>query len=63
MFLQLADDPNPHLKNMALDALDQSISAVLGSDRFHDYKQSKSLDKSDEVRPSKIFTAGNLIFY
>ncbi|KAK7391922.1 hypothetical protein VNO78_20346 [Psophocarpus tetragonolobus] len=49
-FLELADNSNPHLKNMALDALDQSISAVLGSDRFQDYKQSKSLEPSQEVR-------------
>ncbi|XP_014513361.1 protein MON2 homolog isoform X1 [Vigna radiata var. radiata] len=48
-FLELADNSNPHLKNMALDALDQSISAVLGSDRFQDYKQSKSLETSQEI--------------
>ncbi|KAG4997547.1 hypothetical protein JHK85_028986 [Glycine max] len=46
---QLADNSNPHLKNMALDALDQSISAVLGSDRFQDYKLSKSLEPSQEM--------------
>jgi hypothetical protein len=55
VILQLADNPNPHLKNMALDALDQSISAVLGSDRFQNYKQFKSLQTSQEVRPSTIF--------
>lgn len=55
MILQLADNPNPHLKNMALDALDQSISAVLGSDQFQNYKQFKSLKTSQEVRPSTIF--------
>ncbi|TKY52157.1 MON protein [Spatholobus suberectus] len=48
-FLELADNSNPHLKNMALDALDQSISAVLGSDQFQDYKQSKSLQSSQEM--------------
>jgi len=57
MLFQLADNSNPHLKNMALDALDQSISAVLGSERFQDYKQSKSLETSQEVRPSTIFIA------
>lgn len=36
-FLELADNPNQHLRNMALDALDQSICAVLGSDQFQDY--------------------------
>ncbi|KAI4350035.1 hypothetical protein L6164_010563 [Bauhinia variegata] len=44
--LELADNPNPHLRNKALDALDQSISAVLGSDRFQDYKPFNSLEKS-----------------
>ncbi|XP_058754253.1 uncharacterized protein LOC131627411 isoform X2 [Vicia villosa] len=47
-FLELADNPNPHLKNMALDALDQSISAVLGSDQFQNYKQFKPLQTSQE---------------
>ncbi|XP_004495778.1 uncharacterized protein [Cicer arietinum] len=51
-FLELADNPNPHLKNMALDALDQSISAVLGSEQFEDYKQSKSLETSQEMEAS-----------
>lgn len=32
--LQLAESSNPHLRNLALDGLDQSICAVLGSDRF-----------------------------
>ncbi|XP_020208634.1 protein MON2 homolog isoform X2 [Cajanus cajan] len=54
-FLELADNSNPHLKNMALDALDQSISAVLGSDQFQDYKQSKSLEPSQmEVNIDKL---------
>ncbi|KAK7277858.1 hypothetical protein RJT34_22877 [Clitoria ternatea] len=48
-FVELADNPNPHLKNLALDALDRSISAVLGSDRFQDYKQSKALETSQEM--------------
>lgn len=51
-FLELADNPNPHLKNMALDALDQSISAVLGSDQFQNYKQFKSLKTSQEMEAS-----------
>ncbi|KAL5566940.1 hypothetical protein UlMin_030104 [Ulmus minor] len=33
-FLELADKPNQHLRNMALEALDRSICAVLGSDHF-----------------------------
>ncbi|XP_019439975.1 PREDICTED: protein MON2 homolog [Lupinus angustifolius] len=48
-FLELADNSNPHLRNMALDALDQSISAVLGSDQFQDYKESKYIETSQEV--------------
>ncbi|KAK7269248.1 hypothetical protein RIF29_21968 [Crotalaria pallida] len=48
-FLELADNSNPHLRNMALDALDQSISAVLGSDQFQDYKQSMYLETSQEM--------------
>jgi len=58
LLLQLADNSNTHLKNMALDALDQCISAVLGSDRFQDYKLSKSLESSQEVRLSTIFMPG-----
>ncbi|CAI9102822.1 OLC1v1001167C1 [Oldenlandia corymbosa var. corymbosa] len=33
-FLELADSSSQHLRNMALDALDKSICAVLGSDLF-----------------------------
>ncbi|OVA15488.1 protein of unknown function DUF1981 [Macleaya cordata] len=32
--LELADNSSQHLRNMALEALDQSICAVLGSDQF-----------------------------
>ncbi|KAF7805180.1 protein MON2-like protein isoform X1 [Senna tora] len=54
-FLELADHSNPHLRNMALDALDQSISAVLDSDQFQDNKQFKS-QKSQEIEanPSEL---------
>lgn len=34
MYLQLTSSTNQHLRNLALHALDQSISAVLGSDEF-----------------------------
>ncbi|CAK7340899.1 unnamed protein product [Dovyalis caffra] len=40
-FLELADNSNQHLRNMALDALDQSICAVLGSEQFQDYMPSR----------------------
>lgn len=33
-FLELTNSTNQHLRNLALHALDQSISAVLGSDKF-----------------------------
>ncbi|PON87081.1 Mon2, dimerization and cyclophilin-binding domain containing protein [Trema orientale] len=41
-FLELADKPNQHLRNMALDALDQSICAVLGSDHFQNLPKGTS---------------------
>lgn len=63
MFLQLADHSNPHLRNMALDALDRSISSVLDSDKFQAYRQFKSPETSLVMRPSTIFMAGKPIFY
>lgn len=33
-YLQLSNSTNQHLRNLALQALDQSICAVLGSDEF-----------------------------
>ncbi|ONI04754.1 hypothetical protein PRUPE_6G338000 [Prunus persica] len=41
-FLELADKSNQHLRNMALDALDESICAVLGSDQFQDNVTTRS---------------------
>ncbi|XP_048135952.1 protein MON2 homolog isoform X2 [Rhodamnia argentea] len=35
-FLELIDNSNLHVRNMALDALDRSISSVLGSDQFQE---------------------------
>ncbi|KAF3786151.1 MON2-like protein [Nymphaea thermarum] len=34
--LELAENPNMQIRNIALDALDQSVCAVLGSDQFHE---------------------------
>ncbi|KAA8544984.1 hypothetical protein F0562_019799 [Nyssa sinensis] len=48
-FLELADCSNQHLRNMALDALDQSICAVLGSDQFQDDTPSKSHGASHDM--------------
>ncbi|KAH9688325.1 ARM repeat superfamily protein [Citrus sinensis] len=45
---QLADNSNQHLRNIALDALDQSICAVLGSEKFQD-SASRQRGTSDEV--------------
>ena len=39
---QLANSPNHHLRAMALKALDQSISAVLGSDQFEENALSRN---------------------
>ncbi|KAK4768270.1 hypothetical protein SAY87_003411 [Trapa incisa] len=39
-FLELVNCSNQQLRNMALDALDQSICAVLGSDQFHEMLRS-----------------------
>ncbi|XWS58298.1 hypothetical protein CRYUN_Cryun08bG0021900 [Craigia yunnanensis] len=48
-FLELADNSNQHLRNMALEALDQSICAVLGSEQFEDHAMSRSDDNSQDV--------------
>ncbi|KAK8546017.1 hypothetical protein V6N12_026821 [Hibiscus sabdariffa] len=47
--LQLADNSNQHLRNMALDALDQSICSVLGSEQFEDHVMSRSDGNSQDV--------------
>lgn len=48
-FLELTNSSNQHLRNMALDALDQSICAVLGSDRFQEYIPSKAHSASHDM--------------
>ncbi|XP_039022425.1 protein MON2 homolog isoform X2 [Hibiscus syriacus] len=48
-FLQLADNSNQNLRNMALDALDQSICAVLGSEKSEDHTSSRSDDNSQDL--------------
>ncbi|XP_050223198.1 uncharacterized protein LOC126673214 isoform X2 [Mercurialis annua] len=40
-FLELANNSNQNLRNMALDALDRSICAVLGSELFQDHVPSR----------------------
>ncbi|XVE62867.1 hypothetical protein DITRI_Ditri06bG0154300 [Diplodiscus trichospermus] len=48
-FLELADNSNQHLRNMALDALDQSICAVLGSEQFEGHAMPRSDDNSQDL--------------
>ncbi|KAJ4841109.1 hypothetical protein Tsubulata_003740 [Turnera subulata] len=48
-FLELAENSNQHLRNMALDALDQSISAVLASERFQDNVPSRMRGTSHDM--------------
>ncbi|KAL8061656.1 hypothetical protein ABFX02_02G099900 [Erythranthe guttata] len=48
-FLELADSPNPQLQTMALDALDKSICAVLGSNQFQENALSSSVDASNNL--------------
>ncbi|CAN1245366.1 Protein MON2 homolog [Linum grandiflorum] len=48
-FLELADTPNQHLRMMALDALDRSITATIGSESFQDHVSSRSNGASDNV--------------
>lgn len=53
-FIELAEHSNQNLRNMALDALDQSIYAVLDSERFQDHALSRPLIASKEVEPSHM---------
>ncbi|KAK3200540.1 hypothetical protein Dsin_023955 [Dipteronia sinensis] len=52
-FLELADNSNQHLRNIALDALDQSICAVLGSEQFQDNASSRQHGNTEEVETRK----------
>ncbi|CAN1132410.1 Protein MON2 homolog [Linum perenne] len=49
-FLELADTPNQHLRMMALDALDRSITAIIGSESFQDHVSSRSNGGSDNMK-------------
>ncbi|XP_041019772.1 protein MON2 homolog isoform X5 [Juglans microcarpa x Juglans regia] len=48
-FLELADNSNQHLRTIGLDALDQSICAVLGSDGFQDNTPTGTHGTSQEM--------------
>ncbi|XP_031404263.1 protein MON2 homolog isoform X3 [Punica granatum] len=52
-FLELVDSSNQQLRNMALDALDQSICAVLGSDQFQESLPSMD-DTSHGLRTTHV---------
>ncbi|XP_050379358.1 uncharacterized protein LOC126796668 isoform X2 [Argentina anserina] len=58
-FLELAENSNQHLRNMALDALDESICAVLGSDQFPDNTTSRSNGSSHSM-VTGLTTLGSL---
>ncbi|GJW24696.1 protein MON2 homolog isoform X1 [Tanacetum coccineum] len=53
-FVELANSPNHHLRAMALKALDQSISAVLGSDQFEDNALSRNHAIKTEMKALEI---------
>ncbi|KAL8251600.1 hypothetical protein R6Q59_035293 [Mikania micrantha] len=53
-FIELANSPNHHLRAMALNALDQSISAVLGSDQFEEYALSRHHGIKTEMKVLEI---------
>ncbi|KAL7607146.1 uncharacterized protein LOC111910718 [Lactuca sativa] len=53
-FVELANSPNHHLRAMALNALDQSISAVLGSDQFEEHALSRHLGSKTEMKALEI---------
>ncbi|XP_019187110.1 PREDICTED: protein MON2 homolog isoform X3 [Ipomoea nil] len=51
-FFELTTSSNQHVRNMALNAMDQSICAVLGSNIFQEYASSKLL--ANNVWPENI---------
>lgn len=53
-FVELASSPNHHLRTMALNALDQSISAVLGSDQFEENALSRHHGIKTEMKALEI---------
>ncbi|XP_074292704.1 uncharacterized protein LOC141619592 isoform X3 [Silene latifolia] len=49
-FLELAENSNQHLRNMALDALDKSVCAVLESQKLQDRVTPGSLPNSKHIK-------------
>ncbi|KAJ9561791.1 hypothetical protein OSB04_006951 [Centaurea solstitialis] len=59
-FVELANSPNHHLRAMALKALDQSISAVLGSDQFEENASSRQRGTKTEMKALEISVISQL---
>lgn len=55
-FLELADSSNQHFRIMALEALDQSICTVLGSDQFQWHVSPEKLDTTHENNITELQT-------
>ncbi|XP_021742311.1 protein MON2 homolog [Chenopodium quinoa] len=53
-FLELAENSNQQLRSIALDALDRSICAVLGSDQFQDRVASGSYPDSQHIKNASV---------
>ncbi|XP_055807466.1 uncharacterized protein LOC129876149 isoform X2 [Solanum dulcamara] len=49
-FIELADSSNQHVRMIALNAMDQSISAVLGSNEFQEHASSKLKGAFNDVQ-------------
>lgn len=49
-FIELADSSNQHVRIIALNAMDQSISAVLGSNEFQEHASSKPKGAFNDVQ-------------
>nr|XP_043614780.1 protein MON2 homolog [Erigeron canadensis] len=53
-FIELANSPNHHLRAMSLNALDQSISAVLGSDQYEENAMSRHHAIKTEMKALEV---------
>ncbi|KAJ8556427.1 hypothetical protein K7X08_029818 [Anisodus acutangulus] len=53
-FIELSDSSNQHVRTIALNAMDQSISAVLGSNEFQERASSKLQGACNDVQTENI---------
>lgn len=53
-FIELTDSSNQHVRTIALNAMDQSISAVLGSNQVQEYASSKLQGACNDVQTENI---------